>query len=96
MTHRLSRRTVLRGVGTVMALPLLEAMSPRLRANDVPAAKAAFPKRMAFVYVPNGAHMEDWTPAQDGTDYELPAILKPPPTSGTLNSMPPTFSFLSS
>jgi hypothetical protein len=32
---------------------------------------------MAFIYVPNGAHMQDWTPATEGTDYELPHILKP-------------------
>lgn len=77
---RISRRTVLRGVGTVVALPLLEAMLPRPRliAADVkPAEKAAAPRRMAFIYIPNGAHMEDWTPAQEGTDYELPTILKP-------------------
>src|SRR5262245_65983019 len=75
MTGRISRRTVLRGVGTVVALPFLDAMTPRLRAAD--AAKAAAPKRMAFIYVPNGCHMEDWTPTTEGTDYELPHILKP-------------------
>jgi Protein of unknown function (DUF1552) len=77
MTQRISRRTVLRGVGTVVALPVLDAMLPRLRAADAAAAKAAAPRRMAFIYVPNGCHMEDWTPAKDGTDYELPSILQP-------------------
>jgi hypothetical protein len=39
--------------------------------------QAAAPRRMAFIYVPNGCHMEDWTPASEGTNYELPPILKP-------------------
>src|SRR6266700_2146464 len=80
MTHRISRRTVLRGVGTVVALPVLDAMLPRLRGAAVSAAEAGptpAPRRMAFIYVPNGCHMEDWTPASEGTDYELPPILQP-------------------
>src|SRR3954452_13190045 len=76
MTHRISRRTVLRGVGTVVALPVLDAMLPRVRAAQA-IEKAAAPRRMAFIYVPNGCHMEDWTPASEGTDYELPPILQP-------------------
>ena len=74
MTNRISRRTVLRGLGTVVALPALDAMLPRLRAAESPASA---PRRMAFIYVPNGCHMEDWTPAKDGTDYDLPPILQP-------------------
>src|SRR5690349_21468676 len=76
---RISRRTVLRGVGTVMALPLLEAMAPRLSAADVSGAAviAAAPRRMAFIYIPNGAHMEEWMLVKDGMNYELLAILKP-------------------
>src|SRR3954465_11673602 len=74
MMQRISRRTVLRGLGTVVALPALEAMLPRqIRAAE----KVAAPRRMAFIYVPNGCHMDDWTPAKEGTDYELPAILQP-------------------
>src|SRR3954468_544977 len=76
MTHRISRRTVLRGVGTVVALPVLDAMLPRTRAAQA-IETAAAPRRMAFFYLPNGCHMEDWTPASEGTDYELPAILQP-------------------
>src|SRR3954462_15999654 len=41
------------------------------------AEKAAAPRRMAFIYVPNGVNMDDWTPAREGTEYELPAILQP-------------------
>jgi len=62
-------------MGTVVALPFLDAMTPRLRAAE--GEKAAPPKRMAFLYIPNGAHMEDWTPAKEGTDFDLPPILQP-------------------
>jgi hypothetical protein len=55
---RISRRAVLRGVGTAVALPLLEAMRP-LRTLAGSGVRAA-PVRMAFLYVPNGMHMPDW------------------------------------
>ena len=50
-----------------------------LRALAAGAADVAkpLPKRMAFVYVPNGANMADWTPKTVGTDFELPPILEP-------------------
>jgi hypothetical protein len=64
-------------VGTVVALPVLESLLPRVRAAESAAAKAPPPKRMAFIYVPNGVHMQDWTPAKDGTDFDLPSILQP-------------------
>src|SRR5882762_8889086 len=73
MTRRISRRTVLKGVGTALALPLLDAMQPQVLAA---AAKAA-PKRMAFLYVPNGIHMQDWTPTSTGKGFELPHLLEP-------------------
>lgn len=71
----LQRRTFLRGLGTVMALPLLEAMSPL--AADTASPSGSLPRRMAFVYVPNGANMVDWTPRNLGANYDLPKILKP-------------------
>jgi hypothetical protein len=71
---RISRRTMLRGVGTVVALPYLEAMAPKALAGAVAARP---PRRVAFVYVPNGAIMSDWTPQTEGSDFELPAILGP-------------------
>ncbi len=76
---QIPRRTFLRGVGTAIALPALEAMLPPLRALAASDAAAAstFPKRMAFVYIPNGANMADWTPKEVGTDFELPLILAP-------------------
>jgi hypothetical protein len=70
----LPRRTFLRGLGTAIALPALDAMFPAF-ANPGKAASA--PLRMAFAYVPNGIIMKDWTPAATGTDFELPRILEP-------------------
>jgi hypothetical protein len=68
----LSRRTVLRGLGTALALPLLESMVPaRLLAAEAPAG----PRRLAFFFIPNGAHMPDWTPAEEGSSFELPPTL---------------------
>ena len=72
MTRKsLSRRTLLRGVGTAVALPFLDAMTPALT------AATARPVRMAFVYVPNGIDMRHWNPAYEGALQELPRILKP-------------------
>jgi hypothetical protein len=68
-----SRRAVLRGLGAAVALPWLEALLPRT-ALGAPAAKA--PLRMPFLYVPNGKHMADWTPAAEGA-LELSKTLLP-------------------
>jgi hypothetical protein len=67
----MSRRTVLRGMGTAIALPWLEAMTPLASAAE------AAPRRMAFFYVPNGVHMPDWTPKGTGASLNLPDILQP-------------------
>ncbi len=72
---RISRRTLLRGLGTSLALPYLEAMSPAVAWAAGPQPQA--PVRMAFLYVPNGAHMADWTPQAVGDGFELPYILEP-------------------
>lgn len=72
----INRRTFLRGVGTAMALPLLEGMSP-LNALAQSAGKAAAPTRMAFMFVPNGLSMAHWTPKTQGAGYELPSLLEP-------------------
>ena len=69
-----SRRTVLRGLGVSVALPLLDAMVPAL----TPRARAATPiRRLSVVYVPNGVVMSGWTPATEGRDFALTPILKP-------------------
>ena len=69
------RRTFLRGLGTVMALPFLESLVPA-RALAAEAARPSL-RRMAFIYVPNGAHMKAWTPERVGADFDLPPILEP-------------------
>ena len=75
---RLDRRTLLRGAGTLMALPLLEAMAP-LSAMAQTGAKrvAAPPRRMAFLFVPNGMNMKFWTPEGAGGALALPDIMAP-------------------
>lgn len=71
----IGRRTFLRGLGTVMALPFLESLAPTRLLGA--AGQAARPRRMAFVYVPNGADMANWTPEALGTDFALPSTLQP-------------------
>jgi uncharacterized protein DUF1552 len=78
----LSRRTVLKGAGVTLALPLLDAMVPAATAL---AQTAAVPKlRMGFFYIPHGAimgntvhgsQMDRWTPAGAGADFKLSPIL---------------------
>jgi hypothetical protein len=67
----LSRRTLLRGVGAAVALPLLDSMTPALA--QAPTA----PVRLGFVYFPHGAVMKYWEPEQTGTAFEYSPILKP-------------------
>jgi hypothetical protein len=70
----LSRRTVLRGLGAAVALPLLDAMvSSRLLFAGEPEAA----KRLLFICVPNGIRMDQWTPAAEGALAALPPILEP-------------------
>jgi hypothetical protein len=72
----LPRRLFLRGLGTAVALPVLNSLLPtRVRANPVLAN--AFPRRVAWIYTPNGANMEDWTPTATGADYALSSSLQP-------------------
>jgi hypothetical protein len=71
----LSRRTVLRGAGAALALPLLDAMIPAGTALANTAAKPM--PRLGFVYFPHGAIIDAWVPKQTGTDFEMSPILKP-------------------
>ncbi len=71
----LPRRTVLRGLGVTMALPLLDSMVPALSA--LAATPAAPSQRFGFIYVPHGSIMREWTPAQEGSNFEFSTILKP-------------------
>jgi Protein of unknown function (DUF1552) len=71
--RHIPRRSFLKGAGTAIALPFLDAMVPAFAA----AGATKSPVRMAFMYVPNGIIMKDWTPATDGRSFEIPRILKP-------------------
>lgn len=77
---RLSRRAVLRGLGTAIALPWMESLA---RAASGAAARTAgagpdgAPLRLLYLYVPNGVHVPDWTPAETGAEFALPWILEP-------------------
>ena len=72
----ISRRTVLRGVGAAIALPLLDAMNPAAKAlAQTPAGKV--PTRLAFVGFPHGAIMDQWSPAQTGATFDMSPILSP-------------------
>lgn len=74
----ISRRAALKGLGVTIGLPLLEAMSPRTLLAAVPTGQnQAFPRRLAFFYVPNGVAPQGWTPATEGRDFALPQILEP-------------------
>ena len=68
----LSRRTILRGAGTALALPLLDAMIPAF----APAATTAPVKRFGVVYHPNGVIYDKWLPTGSGTNFELSPTLK--------------------
>lgn len=74
MTKKISRRTVLKGFGTAIALPWMESLA---RATGAAITSSGAPKRAAFLYVPNGVHMGHWTPESAGTLGNLPEILKP-------------------
>lgn len=77
-SSRISRRAILRGAGTALALPWLEAMTPRTVLGGTAAGAAAdAPRRMAFFYVPNGVHMPAWRPETEGSNFELPWTLEP-------------------
>jgi hypothetical protein len=71
----LSRRTMLRGAGFAVGLPLLDAMIP---AGTALAQTAAAPRtRLGFVYFAHGAVQRFWQPEQTGRDFQFSHILKP-------------------
>jgi hypothetical protein len=72
----LSRRSVLKGAGVAIALPLLDAMNPAGVAFGQTAAGKA-PHRLAFVGFPHGAVQRHWQPAETGKDFAIPRILEP-------------------
>src|SRR5579862_5824403 len=72
----IARRSVLKGAGATIALPLLDAMIPANTAWAETAAGKA-PKRFAFIGFPHGAIMDHWSPAETGTDFTMSPILTP-------------------
>jgi hypothetical protein len=73
----LSRRTVLRGLGVTMCLPLLEAMEARAAAAPPAAAADATARRMAVLYMPNGVNPHAWQPTGQGAQFALSEMLEP-------------------
>src|SRR5688572_7153120 len=83
--RHLPRRTFLKSLGTAIALPYLDAMTPafasaagvQASAGKPALAAAAARQRLIFTYIPNGVTMEAWTPAATGSTFEYTRILKP-------------------
>lgn len=82
---RINRRGFLRGIGSLVALPSLEAMMPIASAANAAAVQGARtagltasgdPLRMAYLYVPNGVNLDMWKPKGEGKDYQLGAAFK--------------------
>jgi hypothetical protein len=71
----MNRRTILRGTGAALALPVMEAMMPSSSVAAEMADKAR--KRLHVIYTPNGMMMQHWTPGTTGKGYELTPILEP-------------------
>ena len=70
----ISRRTILRGIGTGIALPFLDAMVPAFTATARTAANPL--KRFGAIFVPLGERPGYWTPTKVGADFEFTPILK--------------------
>jgi hypothetical protein len=70
----IGRRTLLRGLGASVALPLLESMMPSAKAAE---AAAAARKRLQVLYLPNGMVMQNWKPVEMGENYVMSTTLKP-------------------
>jgi hypothetical protein len=68
----LSRRTFLRGAGTTLALPFLDAMVPAVGAQSVKATP-----RLGFIYIANGVIQDQWTPKTTGKTWDITPSLKP-------------------
>jgi len=66
----LKRRTMLKGMGASLALPLLDSMVPALSAAPKPVP------RLGFIYIANGVIQDEWIPKTTGRNFELPPILK--------------------
>ena len=74
MKKSISRRTALKGFGTAVALPFLESLAV---AAPTDTAAVTAPRRLAFIYVPNGVNVPEWTPKAEGKLKELVGTLEP-------------------
>ena len=72
--HPVSRRTVLKGLGISLAVPVLDSAVPRL---GIAAEAAAPPRRMACLFVPNGVNIPEWRPSTYGYGFRLSPTLQP-------------------
>ena len=72
--EQVSRRKVLRGLGVSISLPLMDSLGSKSFAANV---SPKSPKRMAFVYSPNGKNMQKWRPSSLGSDYQMSPTLEP-------------------
>jgi hypothetical protein len=73
--RHIDRRTLLRGAGIAVGLPLLESMVPAQ--TPVARTAASSKSRLSCIYVPHGATMDKWTPAAEGKGFEFTEILAP-------------------
>ncbi len=93
LSYSISRRTVLRGLGVALSLPLLNVMRPVLGSDSQfkswSRSQVEPVPRAIFCYVPNGVNIQQWQPDQTGHDYQLSSSLK------VLEEMRSEFSVLS-
>jgi len=72
----ISRRTALKGLGVSIALPFLEAMLPPIMSSAAAqSAATTFPRRVLWVYFPNGVWMQAWKPTGEGRNFQLSRTL---------------------
>src|SRR5688500_13239385 len=72
--NSISRRGLLRAAGVCLGLPLLPSLGRWSRAADEP---VGVPRRLAFLYIPNGVNVEKWVATGSGVNYELSPTLSP-------------------
>ncbi len=77
MKRAITRRTMLKGLGTAVALPWLDSLGLAAPAAGPAVGAGGVPQRLAFLYVPNGVNMAEWTPAEAGKLAKLTGILEP-------------------
>src|SRR5262245_17338866 len=77
MSHKFSRRTMLRGLGVTMALPWLESLNVWGNVARGQAVASEAPVRLAVLFAGNGFHSKEWWAKGDGSDMQLGQVLAP-------------------